>query len=483
MAAAGGAAWTAVEPLLLGAEGDAEAARAWGEAGEWEALRQRLQEAAALDASDAPPWLDSAGWAVVAEGGAHGAELKDLDARGDLHIGGNSLDFAGNGDWREQLSSPRLHMVAQDTREQAVRPASSCSAASAAATQTSSNSPLAGPGFQFARGSDGRITIGAIAPGGPANAEGSLVAGDELVSVDGLECGRAAARDVRAAILGVPGSTVRLKVFRAVERRYFDVALVRGSTEGWSLSDKLKDMEGKMKEKDSIIDLLRIQLSSALEREARTQATIIASSEAAREAKGSAKDISSARESGSSREGASRAEKVAEAALDSFFSFINPIQNSHEGGTGRQGGGGGGGGGASPAPSYGEPRFQPPVDDITRDEKAPKSKSIKHDDHGGASAAGSAEHARAAAQRELAGAEQQLREQRDKGAALQAQLAGAEQQLQEQRDKGAALQAQLAAAREQAAAAEAQVVEERERKSSTREKKRRWRSRNWGGVL
>ena len=69
-----------------------------------------------------------------------------------------------------------------------------------------------------ARGADGRITIGAIAPGGPANAEGSLVAGDELISVDALDCAQASARDVRAAILGVQGSTVRLKVFRALLR-------------------------------------------------------------------------------------------------------------------------------------------------------------------------------------------------------------------------------------------------------------------------
>jgi hypothetical protein len=52
-------------------------------------------------------------------------------------------------------------------------------------------------------------------------------------------------------------------VFRAVERRYFDVSLVRGSTEGWSLSDKLKDMEHKLKEKDSLIELLNAQLTLA----------------------------------------------------------------------------------------------------------------------------------------------------------------------------------------------------------------------------
>jgi hypothetical protein len=90
-----------------------------------------------------------------------------------------------------------------------------------------------------------------------------MKAGDELICGDDMHCAQASAREVRASILGAQGSTVRLQVFRAVERRYFDVSLVRGSTEGWSLSDKLKDMEHKLKEKDSLIELLNAQLTLA----------------------------------------------------------------------------------------------------------------------------------------------------------------------------------------------------------------------------
>jgi len=146
------------------------------------------------------------------------------------------------------------------------------------------------------------------------------------------------------------GSTVRLKVFRSVERRTFDVALVRGSTEGWSLSDKLKDMEGKMKERDSVIDLLRMQLTSAQEREARSHdlASIalvsgggghdtisVGSTSSADGARGKVGGGGGARGAGGGvgggaggrRGGTTEGMKAAELAIDSFFSFMNPAQN------------------------------------------------------------------------------------------------------------------------------------------------------------
>ena len=290
-------------------------------------------EVPAEQGEDAQVW-GTAGWGVVAGNGEH---IKELGVCGDLHIC-NSLEFHFNDDWREQLASPRpAHASSPSARTASASSASACSAASAAATQAS-GAPLAGPGFQFARNADGRITIGAIAPGGPANAEGSLAAGDELVAVDGLECERASARDVRAAILGVQGSTVRLKVYRTVERRYFDVALVRGSTEGWSLSDKLKDMECRVKEKDSVIDLLRIQLTSALEREARAMEVGMSAGMSAGMgaqggdmAKGRAPLLAALPSASAKERETNYSGKVAEAALDTFLSFMNPIQTNSEG--------------------------------------------------------------------------------------------------------------------------------------------------------
>ena len=53
-----------------------------------------------------------------------------------------------------------------------------------------------------------------------------MKAGNELISVDGLDCAQASAREVRDDFLGARASTVQLQVFRAVERRYFDVSLL-----------------------------------------------------------------------------------------------------------------------------------------------------------------------------------------------------------------------------------------------------------------
>ena len=178
-----------------------------------------------------------------------GDDLQSLGVCGDLHVS-NSLEFLGNSGSKEDMASPHAPHIEEQFRiissieevraptgaaapeqsapaqaapeesrdEKLSSPVGSPVSSASAAPQAASNMRLAGPGFQFARGADGRITIGAIAPGGPANAEGSLVAGDELIIVDALDCAQASARDVRAAILGVQGSTVRLKVFRALLR-------------------------------------------------------------------------------------------------------------------------------------------------------------------------------------------------------------------------------------------------------------------------
>jgi hypothetical protein len=176
-----------------------------------------------------------------------GDDLQSLGVCGDLHVS-NSLEFLGNSRSKEDMAFPHAPHIEEQIRiifsieemraptgaaaleqsapaqeapedsrdEKLSAPVASPVSSVSATPQAASNMRLAGPGFQFARGADGRITIGAIAPGGPANAEGSLVAGDELISVDALNCAQASARDVRAAILGVQGSTVRLQVFRAL---------------------------------------------------------------------------------------------------------------------------------------------------------------------------------------------------------------------------------------------------------------------------
>jgi hypothetical protein len=189
--------------------------------------------------------IDTAGWDLYAE---NGTELHCLSMCGQL-FNSHSLEYAINTDWQEQLASPRDARDEGSSTRALLPPTpmgrassssstgsgASSSTTSTATTQAANNVPLAGPGFQFARGTDGRITIGAIAPGGPANAEGSLAVGDELVSVDDLDCSKASAREVRAAILGVQGSIERFKVYRRMERRTFDVLLARGSTEGGAL--------------------------------------------------------------------------------------------------------------------------------------------------------------------------------------------------------------------------------------------------------
>ena len=221
---------------------------------------------------------------MLAESGQH---VRELTVRGDL-ISSNSFEFVGicadwddgcvqkrdtvgespgtgeNGVVENTASTPNDNQPEEPRRANSVSsPASSSAGSSSAASAArSSLKHLAGPGFQFARGIDGKITIGSIAPGGPAGAEGSLAIGDELISVDGVECAQASARDVRDAILGAIGSTVRIKVFRHSAQRAFDITLVRGSTEGWALSDKLKAMESQIKEKDNTIALLRSQLSA-----------------------------------------------------------------------------------------------------------------------------------------------------------------------------------------------------------------------------
>ena len=100
---------------------------------------------------------------------------------------------------------------------------------------TSAGTELAGPGFQFARGSDGRLSIGAIAPGGGADTDGSLAVGDEIVAVDGREIhAHTRPEDVRAAIIGECGSTVRLTIFRRIERRTIEVPTHTCSTSALS---------------------------------------------------------------------------------------------------------------------------------------------------------------------------------------------------------------------------------------------------------
>ncbi len=111
------------------------------------------------------------GWDLYAE---NGTELHCLSVCGQL-FNSHSLEFAINTDWQEQLASPR------DTRDQesstralllpppmgrktfslSTASGAPSSTTSAATTQAANNMPLAGPGFPFAQGTDGRITIGA----------------------------------------------------------------------------------------------------------------------------------------------------------------------------------------------------------------------------------------------------------------------------------------------------------------------------------
>jgi hypothetical protein len=53
-----------------------------------------------------------------------------------------------------------------------------------------------------------------------------MKAGNELISVDDLDCTQASAREVRDDFLVARVSTVQFQVFREVERRYFDVSLL-----------------------------------------------------------------------------------------------------------------------------------------------------------------------------------------------------------------------------------------------------------------
>jgi hypothetical protein len=187
--------------------------------GDW--LRRRVAMNRA-DRSVAMPWMTS-GWALISE---TGVGVEDLGVRGCLNSL-NSFEFGpiSLGELPSELASPRTADTTDSTVEcrtpamirvptdctdkdiQRMDSVLSTSSGDAVALPTPTTPVTrgqlrAGPGFQFARNADGRITIGAIAPGGPASAEGSLAVGDELLSVDGLECARASAREVRAAILG-----------------------------------------------------------------------------------------------------------------------------------------------------------------------------------------------------------------------------------------------------------------------------------------
>eukprot|EP00960_Hanusia_phi_P029435 747948-Hanusia_phi.AAC.2 len=63
-------------------------------------------------------------------------------------------------------------------------------------SSTSASSPLAGPGFQFARNADGRVVINSILAGGSADCDGTIQIGDEIVAVDGFDCSQLSARQV-----------------------------------------------------------------------------------------------------------------------------------------------------------------------------------------------------------------------------------------------------------------------------------------------
>jgi hypothetical protein len=153
---------------------------------------------------------------VLAESGDG---LQSLGVCGDLHVS-NSLEFLGNISSKEDMDSPHVNHIVEQFRiissieevrtptgtealepsapvqeapeesrdEKLSAPVASPVSSVSATSQVESNMWMTGPGFQFARGADGRITIGAIAPGGATNVEGSLVAGDELISVDTLDC-------------------------------------------------------------------------------------------------------------------------------------------------------------------------------------------------------------------------------------------------------------------------------------------------------
>ena len=246
-----------------------------------------LQVLAAEDAEevagDAAPWC-TRGHTVRPE---NGAELCSLGLRGDLASPASpefrdctAADVASpRSDAPEQASPVAL----QPAVAWSVSPVPSTSAYSSASASDALATPRdggervegceirAGPGFQFVRRSDGRLIISAIRPGGPADVEGSLQAGDEILAVDGMDMAEACVRQVRSVLLGMQGSRVRLKVFRASEQHTFQVELQRGGTavHKQSLGDKLKSLQTRVDEQESIIDLLRLQLSSAQAREAR----------------------------------------------------------------------------------------------------------------------------------------------------------------------------------------------------------------------
>jgi len=82
----------------------------------------------------------------------------------------------------------------------------------------------------------------------------------------------ASVHQARSVLLGMQGSRVRLKVFRAAEKRTFEVQLHREGALGMqkqSMSEKLKSLRTRIDEQESVIDLLRMQLSCAQAREAK----------------------------------------------------------------------------------------------------------------------------------------------------------------------------------------------------------------------
>ena len=108
---------------------------------------------------------DTAGWDLYAE---NGEDLQTMGVRGDLCLS-NSLDFVGNTDWQAQLASPRLEVPGENDEvpagymgapeingQHALQPSgrtsSSASSASGSTNSAATSIPLAGPGFQFARG-------------------------------------------------------------------------------------------------------------------------------------------------------------------------------------------------------------------------------------------------------------------------------------------------------------------------------------------
>lgn len=99
-----------------------------------------------------------------------------------------------------------------------------------------------------------------------------LKAGEEIHAVDGMRMAAASVRQARSVLLGMQGTSVRIKVFRAPEHRTFEAQLHRGGALGvqkQSMSGKFQSLQTRINEHESVIDLLEMQLSCAQAREAK----------------------------------------------------------------------------------------------------------------------------------------------------------------------------------------------------------------------